>query len=110
MVKQMSWFKTCDNDLHAVTSDSDVCDGTDSDTAHALDFSFKKIDPVTDNDEKTIFNGQINDAGGDGTSHGSCSEMLALDRVCTLDTFLMATCSLHSHNVTIKSPADKFLG
>ena len=73
MVKRISWFNTHYNDLHVVTLCSEVCDGTDSDTAHALDFSFKKIDHVTDDDDKTVFNGKDNDARGGETSHALCS-------------------------------------
>ena len=64
MVKLISWFNTHDKDLHVVTLDSDVFDGTNSETAYVLDFRFNKIDPVTENDEKAAFNGQATDTGG----------------------------------------------
>ena len=69
-MKWISWFNTNDNDLHVVTLDFNICDGTDSNITRALDFNFKKIDHVTDNDEKTTFNVQETDAWGGGTSHG----------------------------------------
>ena len=48
--------------------DSDVCDGTDLETAHALDLSFKKVDPI--DGPRTKFHGQGTHDGGGGTSQG----------------------------------------
>ena len=64
VVKNISWFDTKDNDFNYVVLDFDVCDGVDKDAAHALDYSFMKVDPM--NGPKTIFYGQGTDAGGGG--------------------------------------------
>ena len=91
-----------------IVLDSDVCDGTDADTAHALDFSFKKLDPIKG--PKARFFGQGTDAGGGGTSEGLGRHMRTFDRLVPEEECFIHTCSIHAHNVAIKSPAEKFLG
>ena len=73
MVKRITWYDTLRNYLFIVALDSDVCDGTDSDAAHALDYSCRKIHS-TDND-KVIFHGQSTGTGDGGTSNVLHSEM-----------------------------------
>ena len=108
VVKKISWHDSDKSELECVVLDSDVCDGTDVDTAHALDYSFRKIDPIEGS--KIQFFGQGTDAGGGGTSEGLGREMRKHDRLVNECDCMITTYSMHAHDVTIKSPSEKFLG
>ena len=108
MVKKLAWCDSKTKELECIVLDSDVCDGTDSDTVNALDFSFRKLDPI--DGPKIQFFGQGTDAGGGGTSTGLGREMINLHRLAPDEKCFINTCSIHAHNVCIKSPAEKYLG
>ena len=91
--------------MNGVVFDSNVCDGTDVDTAEAVDNELKKLDPTEV--PKVKMYGQGTDTGGGGTSTRLATEIAKCDRI-TLDyVFLVNTCSIHNNNFCIKSPTEK---
>ena len=107
MVKRTTWCDTLENYLFIVTLNSDVCDGTYYDIDHTLDCICRKIDSM--DDDKLMFHAQETDAGGCGARNDSYSKILMLNCISLDNDFLMATCLLHGHNVTIKSQSQKLL-
>ena len=57
-----------------------------------------------------MFSGQGADTGGGGTSKGFSVEMRKLNHLSDDEEFFISACSSHSHNLTIKYPAEKCLG
>ena len=108
MVKNISWVDVKDNDFNCVVLDSDACDGTEKHTSHALDCSFMKVDPM--NGPKAMFYSQGIDAGGGRTSLSLRVDIEKINRVAPSNTFILTTCSLHGHNLVIKSPNERGCG
>ena len=106
MVKKMSWHSYEERELNIITLDSDACDGTDIDAANALDYSFRKLDPIEGTKRK--FNGQGTDSGGGSTSDGLQRQMELLQHVSKHS--ITTKCSIHGHNMCVKSLTDKFIG
>lgn len=88
--------------------DSDVCNGTDRETAFGIDFSFSKLDPLEGNKLKLY--SQATDAGGGGTSAGLAREIANYERIPIDNDYIYCTYSLHGHNLTIESPTKKLFG
>ena len=92
MVKKVSHYNLCCNQLKVVVLDSNVCEGTNEKTTEALDFSLKKID---DESSKKILSSQYTNEGGGGTNASLGRELEKLGR--TIEEYVIVTCSIYSH-------------
>ena len=82
-----------------------MCEEADKETAKALDHALIKVGAL--DGRKTNFYGQGTNAEGGGTNKGLSTEIQKLGCLVDDDQLCVSACSLHAHNVAIKSPTEK---
>lgn len=99
MVKKLAAFDLHNDKLDVIVLDSNVCEGTNTKTAEAIDFSLQKVDV---DGTKSILNRQSTDAGGGGTNVSLGHELKNLNR--TTEEYLLATCYIQLTKQQSKAP------
>ena len=107
LVKVLSFWSKCDNDVKRVTLDTDASGGTSEETADAIHTSLTKLDLST---RRVLLAGQHGDAGGGGTGASLMEGLRLKNRINDIDEYLSSTCANHGLNLTLSVPTIKCFG